>query len=370
LRNVHPVVALLLASLGLAACGEPLAQPRVCDAAGLLAPEHREVLALQSVLTARESGADLAWVIERRVPGGLEAASAALVDRLRVGPMGRGLLVVYDVEAGRLRLEVGYALEALLPDAMVSRWIDGHLRPLFESGRPDIALLLATRMIRDRLRASALRDDSPLPPMPALAYGSGGGGASRPARLRVRESLPMAGMSSRGQRLAFLPAPSVREAHARYLGWLADGRFDTEAMLFTAASRAFLSGWPMTPGYLRHIYSTERGRRFVVLQRAAAALLVCVDDPHVAPHFFVRGPEGWQMDLATEAQEVVNLVGGAWSWAFRDPGAPSLAPFADSLVDLGGFVRLREGDNRVAPQARVGASQAAATLQAGCPRAS
>jgi hypothetical protein len=119
----------------------------------------------------------------------------------------------------------------------------------------------------------------------------------------------------------------------------------------------------MTPGYLEHILTKELGKAFAAVAREDRALYFCIDDPFVAPHFFVLNDEGWQIDLAAEAREVININGGLFSWSLRDPQRSVwLKPFSEQIIFLdsspylsqaatqnqGGVRRLQGGDNRAA----------------------
>ncbi len=324
---------------------------RVHDAATLLPASTMAALEKELALTHRETGVQLhVATAELGAEASLEQAAvealAALYDAAP-DPSGRGALVFYDTHGQRLRLEVGYELEELFSDARVGELIDDHARYLFDSGAVEAALLLTVRILRDELRGTALFDAGtpPAPAVRALLFASGGAGASGDAPLGAHALEPF----ERGAGAApprAVPAAGVEASYERYLAWLARGRFETDLRLFTPATRAFLARWPMTPGYLEHVLDLEEGRQVEVLERGDRALLFCVDDPFMAPHFFVRGAEGWQIDLATEAREVLDVVGGPYAWAFRDATIPALAPFADALVSLDGFVRVRGGDNR------------------------
>jgi hypothetical protein len=328
---------------------------RVHDAAQLVPAREEAALEKELALTQRETGVQLYFATAALgAEASLERSALETFAALHEAALapGRGALLLYDAARGRLRIEVGYELEELFSDARVGELIDEHARPLFDSGAVATALRLTLRILRDELRRASLAGASAAPPAPLL-FASGGGGASGDAPLGAHALRAF----DRGAAVAPPregPAASVEASYERYLTWLARGRFETDLALFTPRTRAFLARWPMTPGYLEHVLDLEEGREVEILERGDRALLFCVDDPFVAPHFFVRGAEGWQIDLASEAREVLDVVGGPYAWAFRDATAPALAPFADELVRLDGFLRVRGGDNRRAgdPAAR------------------
>ena len=321
----------LLIALLAAGCGRGALEPAVCDRGSVLAVQDRAALGQQAELLERESGARVSY----------QLGSAASESSGALRHDGRGIVFHYDPEHERLRIDVGYALEGLLPDARVGEWIDANARPLFEAGRPATALLLSTRLLQHELRQAQL-----IAPLERVALPHGSGGAGAEGAVHLADHTALAIHTASGAREDLQPAASVEQAYARYLRWLSRGRFEFDARLFTAATRSFLAEWPMTPGYLEHIHARESGQAYRVLERADRALLYFTQSPFVAPHFFVRSEEGWQMDLAAEAEEVIDIAGGPYAWGLRSSRSAALVPFADEIVRPGGFLRLREGDNR------------------------
>lgn len=348
-RGARQAVLIALALLEVE-CVREARTPAVHDAAGLLAADAEARLDAQLALTLRETGVDLRLaLVDLDARSSLEDVSAMATGLGRGAaypPTSNGGLLLFDAGRERLRLEVGYALEAALPDAWVGELIHDHARFLFDADELETALLLSVRMLRDRLRVFALRGG--LAPTAPERFRSGGGGASdaTPVGTAVLQPFPA---SAERPATPDLPAESVEAVYERYVAWLARGRFETDLAFFTPGTRSFLGDWPMTPGYLEHVLAREEGRTFEVVASGDLAILYCRDDPTLAPHFFVRGERGWMLDLVAEAREIQNIAGGPFAWAFRNPRSPTLARFADVMVSMGGFWRLRDGDNRPAP---------------------
>ena len=83
------------------------------------------------------------------------------------------------------------------------------------------------------------------------------------------------------------------------------------------------------------------------------------------PHFLSRGASGWQMDLRSEAEAVVSLAGGRFTWGLREAHR-ALTPFRDELLEVEGVLRLRSANNRAMASPR--ASAALAPLRCPEPR--
>ena len=341
------VVATLL-TLG-ASCGS--LPDRVHDRAGFLAEGKEELLNRRLAQMHRESGIDAHLLFEAPAPGtSLELFATRRFERLGVGEhaLARGLLLVIDPRGERLRVEVGYGLEGIFPDALTGHWIDDHARLLFEADEPALMLRLTLRMIEHRVRTSLLQGAfqarSERHP-PRLRHGSGGGGASQ--RIPGGGSATLASASSRAavsEELA--PAPSAWLAYERYLLWLAEGAPPT-AELLTAESRSHLASFPITPTLLDHIALEEAGRIVGLVEVGDRALLYSTNEPLGPPLFLRRGGAGWQIDVVASVDLVIPIAGGAYTWSLR--ASPDLLPFADQLVWVEGFLRLRHGDNRPLP---------------------
>jgi hypothetical protein len=134
-----------------------------------------------------------------------------------------------------------------------------------------------------------------------------------------------------------------------YLEWLSAGRFDPEVALFTEETRRYLSGFPMSKAYFDHILFVEFGKAFKVDVRGDLAFLYFTNDPFAGPHFFRRRGDRWYMDLNAEVQNTVNRTGGVYTWDYRGRTDDFSKVFADKFVDIGGYVRVADGDNRALP---------------------
>jgi uncharacterized protein len=110
----------------------------VNDYAGLLSAADRG--RLENLLTEREgaTGAQMVIAVFRSLEGeSLEDFSIRLAERWRVGQRGldNGVILVVFLAERRVRLEIGYGLEPVLPDAVASTIISEVIAPRFREGR-------------------------------------------------------------------------------------------------------------------------------------------------------------------------------------------------------------------------------------------
>ena len=118
--------------------------------------------------------------------GDIDLFTVDLFDELNVGSRsatGRGLLLVIDPAQDLVRLEVGYALEGIFPDAFVAYVQHRQMVPFFRSKRLGDGILATTELIIDRVLRSKSHDGG----LPAK-YGSRA--AAVPAPLRMLRSAP------------------------------------------------------------------------------------------------------------------------------------------------------------------------------------
>lgn len=157
-----------------AAAAEKFPPPagRVNDFAGVMEPA--DVQRLESVLAEleRKTGAELAVVTVQSVPDGdIERAAVDLFAQWGIGKKGKdnGLLILCAVRDRQVRIEVGYGLEPILPDAKAGRIIRERMLPHFRAGRLSAGLLsagLAAAAEVARSYGAALTDSGVVPSVP------------------------------------------------------------------------------------------------------------------------------------------------------------------------------------------------------------
>ena len=92
----------------------------------------------------RTRGAEMAVVVIRSLEGlPIEEAAVKLFGQWSIGKKSKdnGLLLLWSTGDRRIRVEVGYGLEGVLPDGKVGRILDAYVMPKFRSGEFDEGLL-------------------------------------------------------------------------------------------------------------------------------------------------------------------------------------------------------------------------------------
>lgn len=329
---------------------------RVHDDAGFLTPfarwQYERVLG--GVLD--ESGADVRFVFVRRVPtGSLESFALERMRALGVGKdVGRhGLLVVYDVEGKRLRIEVGPGLEGVFPDGLVGYLMRENAASFFSGAEPELGLRTTLRIIQLRMRMAALGEDYD-PGVMSLITDSvrlaAGGGASASAGSGLTSPGFLGRRSTPAERARYGAQPTPELVHQRYIEWLRNGQKQLDVEMFTPETRTWLRTVTLTRAYNDAILMLEYGQTYEIEERDTRAMLYFTSTPFVSPHYYRRTPAGWQMDLVADAMNSREHSGDRWTYFVIRSDDDYTHVFADMMDDYGyGMFRVRDGDNRPIP---------------------
>src|SRR3972149_416448 len=115
----------------------PALTGRVVDTAGILSSAEEGELARRLELIENETSVQ---IVVATIPGRegepIEDYSIRLAEAWKIGQAGldTGVIVIVVPEERRVRIEVGYGLEAVIPDGMAGRIIRERMAPAFRDG--------------------------------------------------------------------------------------------------------------------------------------------------------------------------------------------------------------------------------------------
>ncbi len=310
------------------------AAPLVEDAAGLMRVEQRTRLAEHHAYLLKDHDIDYR-VVTRNDTGDINEFAVSRFEELGVGEAsatGRGLLLVIDPAQDLVRLEVGYSLEGVYPDAFIAYIEHRQMVPFFRAGRVADGILATTELIvtrAQRAQANAGFEDED------WYAGSGGAGATTRARLG-------AGLEPRSQTAApAAPAgPSPEATLTSFFAAMQARNGNPDLVLYTPATRRMLAGWIMTRAQMDNVVRTYRScqaesaryrpdRRYAVIRYPPA-------QRQCAPFFFERIAGTWTLDL-TMMQRAIRF-GRSNAWRFdRAAEHPYGFAFEDWRFDRNGF---------------------------------
>jgi uncharacterized protein len=168
------IVLIVLASAALSCAAETPIPPTptrwVTDTANLLSPDT--VRALDARLAAYEqaTGHQLIVYISPTTGGvPIEEWAVQAFAKWKVGRKGLddGLALFIMPQDRKMRIEVGYGLEAVVPDAIASRVINEVLAPGIQTGHPDDAVTAAIDSLTGAIGGQAGAPAPERPPAPS-----------------------------------------------------------------------------------------------------------------------------------------------------------------------------------------------------------
>lgn len=316
-------------------CGQgPVAL--VQDDAGLLSESERSRLTLHHSLLLADHDIDYR-VVTAGDTGDIDRAALEYFETLGVGDLskrGRGLLLLLDAGAGEVRLEVGFGLEGVFPDAFVAYLEQRQMVPFFVESRISDGILASTELIVDRAQKatqSASWDDE------IWIEGSGGAGASTSTRSApgfMTEPPPASGKLPRSA------ARSPTDVVAIYLDAMKRRDNDVDLDIYTPASRSMMQEWLMTAAQMDQLARTYAGcsRAEVIYSSARdrAVIRYPISQRQCAPWFLVHIEDSWLLDLSM-LQRAIRF-GRSNAWHFDQAVShPYEFAFEDWVLDANGF---------------------------------
>src|SRR5258705_2490426 len=165
-------IALLFAACAHADVAIPALKARVTDLTGTLAAQQQATLEQTLAAFEARKGSQIAvLIVPTTQPETVEQYALRVEETWKLGRKGvdDGALLLVAKDDRKLRIEVGYGLEGVLPDAIAKRIIAEDITPRFKQG--DFYGGITTgveRMIK-------VIDGEPLPPPKPRAQSRGGG---------------------------------------------------------------------------------------------------------------------------------------------------------------------------------------------------
>ena len=264
----------------------------------------------------------------------IDTYAAQRFSDLRIGAdgePGRGLLLVIDPDQDLVRLEVGYGLEGVFPDAFIAYVEERQMVPFFRRGRVSDGIVATTELLITRIqnaKANAGFEDE------VWLEGSGGAGARTKARLGQPDTGP-------APRHADVDAATTPEATlAAYMDAMRTRNASTELSIYSVATRAMLANWVTTSAQMDNVarsYLSCDATPAIFSQASDFAVIrYRIEDRQCAPWFFTFENDRWRLDL-TMMQEAIRFGrGNAWRLV---PGVehPYAFAFDDWSFDRNGF---------------------------------
>jgi len=246
----------------------------------------------------------------------------------------RGVLLLVDPLSQQVRMEIGYDLEPIFPDALVARIERNQMSPFFRSGKVGSGIEASVELL---VAKSLNSDDFVSTSMPKIANPeslSGGAGA----RASVKFGTEGIKKTTDPRADLFKAQPTPVMTLEAYIQVLHLGITDPNLGLYTLETRQFFQKWLVTSAQQAHeLQRLQRSKNKIELvqRQDLAVIRFPVGNRQDSPYFFRRGKEGWMLDFASLGQ----LVGFNHKnqWYFRRIDNEFTFAFSDLRFDNHGF---------------------------------
>ena len=304
------------------------------DRAGLLSRQQKEYLNDYNNALLKDLDIHFKLIILAEPAEDINQAAAELFGDLGVKTGGaRGLLFLVDPRGKQARIEVGYDLETVFPDAFVGYIENNQMVPFFAAGRTGTGVAAATELFVSRVqRYLSGQGFEPFEEIGARRYFSGGGGA------RVRVDIGSGKTNSRSVSAEpFLARTSPEETLHEYMRVLRQHEKNPQLELFTPETREFFKKWLVTDAQQdNELRLLERAvPEKVVISGEYAVIRYPVGQPTQAPYFFKKGADGWMLDFWTMSQ--VLQMNHKNHYHFKHFNHPYRFAFSDWHFDPNGY---------------------------------
>jgi uncharacterized protein len=304
----------------------------VVDRVGLMGADERKAIARYHRLLLADHDIDYR-VLTASDSGDINGFSHLAFGTLEVGrssATGRGLLLVIDPGADRVRLEVAAALEGVFTDAFAAYLEHRQMVPFFESGRIADGILATTELIVARAQEAAA--GRAFAPRMADSV-SLGGGAAAAARIGAgpAQMLPT-------RQPDVVPQATPEATIVAYLEAMAQRNGRPDLSLYSAESQAMLRSWTTTPAQMDAVVRSYArcGRSEMVRRGDRAVVRYAQAERQCAPWLLQRQNGRWTLDLV--ASQSAIRFSHRNHWRFVDPRGHAYAfAFDDWRFDRHGF---------------------------------
>lgn len=281
----------------------------VADASGVLS-HFGPILVTQARSFDQDLGIDVQVATFSAPERPVEALAPEIFELRAIGaraPTG-GLLVLLNPARREARIEVSYALEAALPDALVGRIAQDQVAPYAASEMAGMAVMDALHFLKDFLTQQAALGRLELAPVyrkrPAFAarmrFLSGGGGSTAPwpsaeelAKRDFKAKVPAE------KRASYAPGAEPLASAESLLRVYGDLAGDPSLELFSEGSRCMRRGYPVAPyEELERARRLEASRPWRAIEQGDYAVVTSDRPaPGFVPVLLQRTGGLWRVDL-------------------------------------------------------------------------
>ncbi|WP_157471890.1 TPM domain-containing protein [Desulfuromonas sp. DDH964] len=336
----------LLQVLALFGCEQVNPAPGLIDdRAGLLTrAEQRQLGTLQSQLL-KQIDVHLWLVILDQPAPDLDATARELFEEFGRESLvrgARGVLLLVDPEGNQVRMEIGYDLEGIFPDAFIGYIEMRQMAPFFASGRVADGIAATTELLVGKALKGEEPAESATSPLP-LRHAGGGAGARIP--VAIGAGAASAVVATQSDRFRAQPTPlATLDLYRQVLRLRLK---DPDLDLYTTETRQFLRRWLVTDVQQDNelaALDAAWSHAAVISNGPLAVIRFPIEERRNPPYFLHRKNGGWHLDIA--AMNRLVAFNHRNQWHFRNLDHGYMFGFSDWQFDVTGFPHRGMGGRR------------------------
>jgi hypothetical protein len=316
------------------------------DPGNLLSFSEKERIEQYHAVLLRDQDIHFKAVFLEDAVADIDQKAVELFDQYKLGEKTRaakGVLLLVDAQGKKVRMEIGYDLEAIFPDGFVGYVEEEQMVPFFASGKigpgveATVELLVAQAMKAEKkgeLRTEAGKKGS------VGKHFSGGAGA----KVNVSIGSGMPGKGQAANSAAFKAQPKPRLTLEKYLLALSEYVKDPNLGIYTPETRRFFGKWVVTNAQQDNEFrelSERISEGLVEIAGEKAVIRFPIGDRQTSPYFFHKGSEGWMLDFAGMSRWI--RFNHKNQWHFKTLEHPYMFAFEEFVFDRHGFPHERRG---------------------------
>lgn len=299
--------------------------------------EHDLAFKMSLKLAEKRAGIENALVLLKNLPPGktIEETAADLSRKWRIGGerSGRGLLYLYSEKENLFKIEVSYALEGVLPDAICRRYEEAAQTYMLSDIPQDfISELIITMNLRAKESPGSAAPAAALPEWLDSQFMSGGAGVRAEGYERSLADVQAAvGRLAAAHLADYGPSQKPDVTLQRYLKSLKLGLGDPRLPLLTEGSGVFRAVVPRNRDQQRRVYDFyAQAEPAQLLIQGPLGLAVFRPGVPNLPVVLRRGADGlWYVDEAK-----------SWTYFHRFEDGTDFFPNYDDLPFIAGLKKL------------------------------
>ncbi len=313
-------------------------QKLVCDSGYLLnGGENKQLTRYHQALLERYD-MDYRVVVESNA-GDLAAKAVELFKIMNVGDKSKtrkGLMLLIDPTADKVRLEISAGLDAVYTDAFVAYLEKRQMVPFFKAGRVADGILATTELLVTRAQKAALGEEfiAPQDLPKELAIGAG---AQTEASIGKGEDIPETPGNNDHVAEGLTPLEVVQAYHQA----LADKNASPSLDIYSQQTKVMRKQWVVTEAQMASELAAYQqcvvDRVIELKDHTLAVVRYKVDQRRCAPYYLVREEGQWKLDFVAMSKTIRYNIDNEWhvemsvptpyneaydDWSFNKNGYP------------------------------------------------